>query len=124
MKNDPIFSLPEPCNESWRKMTPQQEGRLCAACDTVVVDFTAKTETEIIAYFEQRKEQKICGKYRAEHVAVPGRRMRFKWLAAALALLVGSSFISSCRRHVHGKVSAYSRDTKQHVQTHSTQHKK
>jgi hypothetical protein len=48
-------------------MTPQKEGRLCASCQTMVVDFSNKTLDEIKAYFESQTERKVCGMYLPMH---------------------------------------------------------
>ena len=42
------FFIPEPCHENWNKMTPQEQGRHCAVCSKVVVDFTKKTPTSTL----------------------------------------------------------------------------
>lgn len=42
MKNPPRFSdyyVPAPCSADWNAMTPAEQGRHCAQCDKVVVDF-------------------------------------------------------------------------------------
>jgi hypothetical protein len=114
--------LASPCNESWRKMTPQPEGRLCAGCNVVVVDFTRKTEAEIIAYFEQRKEQRTCGKYRRDQVTIPGKRLRFRWVFAVLALIIGANLASCARRRVCG--GTWMLQVKQPVKTEATRHTK
>ena len=55
------ISIPKPCHEDWQKMTPQDKGRFCGACSKVVVDFTQMTENEIIHFFQEHQNQKICG---------------------------------------------------------------
>ncbi|HET6992673.1 MAG TPA: hypothetical protein VFJ43_15170, partial [Bacteroidia bacterium] len=84
-------------------MLPHQEGRFCLSCSTPVIDFTNKSEKEILDYFEKRKDEHFCGKYRAESVSTP-RSKRFRWLLIGLALIFGTSLISSCRRHIHGRL--------------------
>ncbi len=61
--------MEKPCHESWDKMTPQKEGRLCAACETTVVDFSSKSLEEIKAYFESNAGKNVCGRYQERHVA-------------------------------------------------------
>ena len=86
--------LPQPCAESWDAMTPASGGRHCAACQQTVVDFTLKTDAEILTYFKQAGAAVPCGRFRASQLArplqpavptSPAPRWR-GWLAAALAL--------------------------------------
>jgi hypothetical protein len=86
--------LPQPCAESWDAMTPTSTGRHCAACQQTVVDFTLKTDAEILAYFKQAGAAVPCGRFRASQLArplqpavsaSPASRWR-GWLAAALAM--------------------------------------
>lgn len=58
----PIY-IPEPCHVSWKKMTPQEQGRHCAVCDKVVVDFSKKTKAEISNYLDENADQKVCGRF-------------------------------------------------------------
>jgi hypothetical protein len=52
-------------------MTPTTTGRHCAACATTVVDFTQKTDTEILAYLAQAAVGRSCGRFRPEQLARP-----------------------------------------------------
>ena len=87
----PTIQLPQPCPESWAAMTPTPGGRHCAACQQVVVDFTQKTDAELLAYFRQVAGGSTCGRFRAGQLERPLRpapaptRWR-SWLGAALAL--------------------------------------
>ncbi|GAB3853691.1 hypothetical protein GCM10028822_22730 [Hymenobacter terrigena] len=75
-------------------MTPTATGRHCAACQHTVVDFTLKTDAEILAYLAGAAGTRTCGRFavgqlerplqRAAAVA-PTARWR-AWLAAAVAL--------------------------------------
>jgi hypothetical protein len=84
--------IPQPCLESWDDMTPVGAGRHCAACAKTVVDFTQKTDAEILAYLAGASGE-TCGRLRHNQQnrpllpALPGRpagRWR-AWLALALA---------------------------------------
>jgi hypothetical protein len=96
------LSIEKPCSEKWNKMIPLDEGRLCQVCNTPVIDFTQKSEREILDYFEKKNGEHICGKYAASTVSTP-RSARFKWLLIALTFVFGIGLVSSCRRHVQGK---------------------
>jgi hypothetical protein len=85
--------IPQPCAESWDAMTPTGLGRHCAACQRTVVDFTLKSDAEILAYFQQAGDTIPCGRFRTNQLARPllpaapprpAHRWR-GWVAAALA---------------------------------------
>ena len=69
--NQPIVIIPEPCHESWEKMTPTQTGRHCNSCEKTVVDFTAMSNDEIIVYLSERKQERVCGRFEGKQVRQP-----------------------------------------------------
>ena len=91
----PTLSVPTPCPESWSHMTPTTAGRHCAACQTVVVDFTGFSDAELLAYLSRHANQATCGRFRAGQLGRPLRSVtaasagvaRWRaWLAAAVAV--------------------------------------
>jgi hypothetical protein len=84
------LTIAQPCSESWDAMTPTATGRHCAACQKTVVDFTLKTDAELLAYFAQPREG-TCGRFWADQLVrsiqpatVPATASRWRvWLAAA-----------------------------------------
>jgi hypothetical protein len=82
--------IPQPCAESWDAMTPTATGRHCAACQKTVVDFTLKTDAELLAYFAQPGEG-TCGRFWSDQLARPLQPAKAPattsawrmWLAAA-----------------------------------------
>ncbi|TXH28373.1 MAG: T9SS type A sorting domain-containing protein [Cyclobacteriaceae bacterium] len=56
------LSIPEPCHENWQEMTPTQQGRFCKACAKEVIDFSMMTDTEVLNYFINLREEKVCGR--------------------------------------------------------------
>jgi len=71
-------------------MTPTAGGRHCAACQKTVVDFTHKTDAEILAALRQAAGAP-CGRLRADQLGrplvAPTAAPRWRaWLGAALAL--------------------------------------
>ena len=84
--------IPRPCAASWAAMTPTPTGRHCAACQKTVVDFTQKTDAEILAYLAGAAGP-ACGRFRAGQLARPlqvatpgGAAPRWRaWLAALVA---------------------------------------
>lgn len=66
------LSLPEPCSEKWSDMAPIGAGcRFCAACERNIVDFTQKSDAEIIAILQAGG--KICGRFRDDQLNRPLR---------------------------------------------------
>ena len=58
------FSVPDPCHEPWDGMKPQENGRYCDVCKKVVIDFTHKSQQEIIDYIKLNKGKKLCGTFK------------------------------------------------------------
>ena len=62
MRSPINISIPEPCGESWQKMTPVSGGRHCDVCEKCIVDFTQSSDKEIWKAYQ--KEGQICGQFR------------------------------------------------------------
>ena len=100
MPNQIHLHLPSPCHENWDAMTPRDQGRHCVSCQKTVVDFTAMSDAEVLAFFENRPEQtSTCGRLRGDQLSTPpppyraSRHLRtWMTLAAAVSLpLLGFS---------------------------------
>lgn len=63
------ISIPKPCNENWNEMTPEQQGAFCKVCSKVVIDFSAMSDEEVIAYLERKKNEKTCGRFKASQLS-------------------------------------------------------
>lgn len=107
-----MISIRKPCHENWNEMSPNEKGRLCDKCCKVVVDFTKKTTSQIVEFLEARSSEKVCGRFRAEQVAVPvssGKLPRTKVFLAALYFVFGGLLFSSCntshKPEIMGKVA-------------------
>lgn len=106
----PTLRIPAACPESWEAMTPANGGRHCAACAKTVVDFTQKTDAEILAAL-RRAVGETCGRLRADQVdrplVAPTAAPRWRtWLGAALAigsgLHVGKASAQASSQHASG----------------------
>lgn len=75
MKN---LYIPEPCSENWESMTPQEKGRFCSACNQCVIDFTQKQPEEIQKIIEEKKEEKICGRFYNHQLTISDRSEKLK----------------------------------------------
>ncbi|MDB5235429.1 MAG: hypothetical protein JWR44_2422 [Hymenobacter sp.] len=89
------LAIPQPCHESWAVMTPASSGRHCAACKQTVIDFTLKTDAEILAYLATAAGAGTCGRFAAGQLERPLQRAapaaptvaRWRaWLAAVVAV--------------------------------------
>jgi hypothetical protein len=60
--------IPEPCHEDWEKMTPNEQGKFCNSCAKSVIDFSTMTDTQLINYFQQLKEEHICGNFSPDQI--------------------------------------------------------
>ena len=75
-------------------MTPATAGRHCAACEKTVVDFTLKTDAEILAFLAGAARGRTCGRFAAGQLERPLQRAVLAapsgywraWLAAAVAV--------------------------------------
>lgn len=77
-----LLNIPEPCHENWQNMTPQEQGRFCGSCQKIVVDFSAMTDKEILAYFSVASQQ-VCGRFSNDQLnkelEMPPARKRITW---------------------------------------------
>ena len=93
MRQPVSLTIPQPCHQSWAAMTPTTAGRHCAACEKTVVDFTLKTDAEILAFLAGAVSGRTCGRFAAGQLERPLQRAvlaaptRWRaWLAAAVAV--------------------------------------
>lgn len=103
MRSITTLHIPQPCHESWDAMSPTATGRHCAACAHPVVDFTLKTDAEILAYLAGAAGGRICGRFAAGQLDRPLQRAApvapaARWralLAAAVAVWAGREGIGT-----------------------------
>jgi len=74
-----------PCYERWEDMSPSERGRLCAKCNTEIVDFRTSTEAEIERTIAD-SPVKVCGIYSIAQFHKPGSRLAAAAAAATIAL--------------------------------------
>lgn len=56
------LQINEPCHENWNKMTSCEQGRFCASCEKMVVDFTSLNDEKLAAYFKNYTGN-TCGRF-------------------------------------------------------------
>ena len=92
MRSPINISIPEPCKESWHKMTPVQGGRHCDVCDKCIVDFTEKSDREI--YKAYQANERLCGKFSVDQldrfISKPAKKRAPLGIAAAAAIAVSA----------------------------------
>lgn len=100
------LNIPQPCHENWDKMTPSQQGRFCSACAKEVVDFTTMSDTEVLHYFLDKKNEKVCGRMYPDQLnrsitkpVYPEKKKWWYWNYAAMFLVM---FQKSNAATVHG----------------------
>lgn len=102
------ISINQPCHENWDKMTPNDKGAFCLACQKTVIDFSSKTIDEIKTFFVLKpKTESVCGRFRKKQLHELSfdefitEFMSWKFLkrAAVICFLVlGTSLLSSCSK--------------------------
>lgn len=100
-----MITVPNPCNENWDSMRPQNQGRFCTSCQLVVTDFTKMDDQEIIHYFRTHQHEKICGHFRNEQLTrmkitiTPAQLLNSNWsiiqqIRIAIFIVFASSLFS------------------------------
>ncbi len=98
------LAIPEPCNENWASMTPNEKGRFCNSCSKTIIDFTQMNTKEVQEYIHKNNEQRICGHIRQDqldaiNLKIPERifhkKISFhKAFLLALLLTMGTTLLS------------------------------
>ena len=93
------FTIPNPCHEDWNKMSPNDKGRFCDACNKTVIDFSGMNQEEVINYFLQLKKesnQSICGHIKKSHLARPRTFHPLRVAAVGILLFSSTYLLQSC----------------------------
>jgi hypothetical protein len=77
MKEKFNLSIPQACGENWNSLKVEQDSRFCGKCAASVIDFTMKSETEIVAFFSSRPA-KVCGRFRSDQLKSYRKSFSFK----------------------------------------------
>lgn len=62
------ISIPKPCHQDWDQMTPDERGRFCSMCKKTVLDFSEKTEDEILDFINSHRNENLCGRFRKDQL--------------------------------------------------------
>ncbi len=99
MKKIKKIELSFACDEDWNKMTPVERGRHCSSCQKSVIDFSAFTDRQIIAFYEESNNASTCGRFRVGQLEklneninapIPKRHTNFLRPILATALLTAA----------------------------------
>lgn len=84
------IQIPEPCPQDLNAMPVQGNGRFCASCHKCVIDFTLKTDREILTVFQENNGQ-VCGTFRPDQLnrlLLPaGNQPTSRWKTLAFAVM-------------------------------------
>jgi hypothetical protein len=106
------LQIPQPCHENWDAMSPKEQGRYCASCKKVVVDFTDMSDAQVLAYFK-KPQGSVCGRFYSDQLERPltPPPKRLPWIRYFFSILV-PAYLFSCRSQTQGKVM---KDTDQEI---------
>jgi hypothetical protein len=99
---NPTYSIQKPCTEDWGKMSPEEQGRHCQVCCKTVVDFSQKTDKQIIDFLKTNSDKKVCGRFKSEQLVPPAglrqpkKSSRYRVFFAALIFVFGGMLFTSC----------------------------
>jgi hypothetical protein len=91
-----MIRIDRPCSEKWENMIPSTDGNYCGICCKTVVDFSDKSNEEIIDYFYANTGKRICGRFKTEQVIRPKIKFTQTRFLAALLLVFGSMLFIGC----------------------------
>lgn len=117
-RQQPVYlSVPEPCQENWNEMLPEEQGRFCLHCSKTVIDFSSYTDEQLLAYFNLNTSRNLCGMFstaQTEREILPLPQRRFQWTSkifAGIALyfsgLIGNFSFSLSGNHKNRQAWSY-----------------
>ena len=97
------LQIPNPCAEEWAAMkTTGFDCRFCAACQRNIVDFTQKTDAEILAHI-RRNQGRVCGRFRADQLSRPLTGARAQRRVGLAAIAAGFATMLSAQQPMEGQ---------------------
>lgn len=107
------ISIPKPCTEDWDNMTQTEQGKHCASCNKVVIDFTKMTDSEMVKYLIAHKGKKLCGNFYHTQINITlsyiEPRKSTHWPAIAAMLIAGVFQLSNTAwgQKTQGQIKIY-----------------
>jgi hypothetical protein len=75
--------ISQPCHENWHNMTPNEQGRFCGSCQKTVVDFSAMSDKELLAYIANVSGYTACGRFSNDQlnrtIKTAENKRQFSW---------------------------------------------
>jgi hypothetical protein len=110
MKEKIYLQIAEPCHENWDIMSPVQQGRYCNSCCKQVVDFTQKSDKQILQILTKAAGN-TCGRFNNDQLGrpllqnIPYSLRPYKFFLSAFipALVITGSALS--QDQLQGKVA-------------------
>jgi outer membrane protein OmpA-like peptidoglycan-associated protein len=103
------IQIPKPCHEDWNQMKVYSEGRFCDCCQKNVIDFSQKTDAEVL-HILSRVQSSVCGRFRKDQLktydfpaAVPPPA---NWSKVALLLSGLSLAVPAFSQHIEAAKTA------------------
>lgn len=59
------MKISSPCHENYSRMQPADNGRFCASCEKVVIDFSKMSASQIADYFKNQSDEIVCGRFKS-----------------------------------------------------------
>ena len=122
-QNKLILSIPNPCNESWDKMSTIDKGKFCSHCQKTVTDITTMTDAEIVRLFQQQTDTHCIRAFSSQlnrKISLPTQApTRFYKIAIALGLVLFS--VSTKDSIGHSKSSLIEQNLLSNAQDSTTQ---
>ncbi len=104
MKKKIALNIHQPCSKKWENMTPTNSNRYCSQCAKKVIDFTMKSDQEILRMVEQNKGS-VCGRLNVTQLnrplAIHEQKKSNTWLSSLFSglLFLGSSDYSNAQTY-------------------------
>jgi hypothetical protein len=77
--------IEKPCDKIWDELAPNNKGAFCNTCNKTVIDFTSKTNNEIMDYLNANKGKNVCGRISFDK---PKNGVPWKYIAILLTPFV------------------------------------
>ena len=103
MKSICQVEIKKPCHENWDAMKPNENGRFCTSCQTIVIDFTTKTPAEISSILGSTSNQHTCGHFNRWDVKTDNKidnliwKLNTKGFRYAALLIISMLILVGCR---------------------------
>lgn len=105
------ISIPNPCLEDWRMMSPTEKGRFCTSCAKEVIDFSVLDDKTTDGILASKPIGQICGRFNTTQLTnnttvqqIPTRSFDLLKVAALLAILPLSDHVLSQTQPISNEV--------------------